>query len=174
MATGSILLPANAWVPPDGTANNIAPALSRLQGSQTNKTHKQVWLFDGAGAVPEQLYVSFIMPANYASGGALKINGTINSTTGNVARMQATVGAITAADADTPLEHAQSTAATADFTANGTEARRLLTGTITLNMDSAAAGDEIIIRLLRDPADASDTHTSDFEFWDAEFTYTTS
>jgi hypothetical protein len=112
------------------------------------------------------------MPNNYSSGGSLVVTGMINSTTGNVARMQAQVSAITPADADTPLEHAFSTAATVDITANTTEARRLLSGTITLNMDSAAAGDLVTIRLFRDPADGSDTHTSDFEFTGAEFQYT--
>lgn len=173
MATASILLPADVWNPPDGSTNNIAPALQRLKGTQTNAWHGLVLAFDGAGSVPEQVYRNFILPANYASGGSLKIQGMINSTTGNVAFMQATVSSITPADADTILEHAFSAAATVSITANTTEARRLLEGTITLNMDSAAAGDHITIRLFRDPSNGSDTHTSDFEFLGAEFTYTT-
>ncbi len=147
----------------------------RLKGSQTGADiHILVASFDGAGSVHESLYWTFVMPANYASGGALKVTGMINSTTGNVAVMQAQVGAITATDADTPLEHAFSTAATVSITANTTEARRALSGDITLNMDSAAAGDLVTIRLFRDPANGSDTHTSDFECTGAEFSYTTS
>lgn len=174
MATGYVELPAICWTPPDGSSNNVAPAAQRLKGSQTNAVHAIVWGFDGAGSAVEQLYCQFTLPGNYASGGSLKIQGTINSTTGNVAFMQATVSATTPADTDTPLEHAFSSAATVSITANTTEARRLIEGTITLNMDSAAAGDLITIRLLRDPSNASDTHTSDFEFWSAEFSYTTS
>lgn len=175
MATGSYpLLPGNA-ITPDGSTDNVPPMLTRLKGTQTGADiHILVAAFDGAGSVPESLYWSFVMPDNYASGGALKAVGMINSTTGNVARMQAQVAATSPADADTHLEHALSTAATADFTANTTEARRLLTGTITLNMDSAAAGDLVTVRLFRDPANAGDTHTSDFEFAAAEFQYTTS
>jgi len=175
MATGSILLiPASATIP-DGSTDNIGPGMGRYKGTQTGADiHYLVALYDGAGSVHESLYWTFVMPANYSSGGALKVIGTINSTTGNVAVMQAQVGAITAADTDTPLEHAFSTAATVNITANTTEARRLLSGDITLNMDSAAAGDMVTIRLFRDPAHASDTHTSDFEFIGAEFTYTTS
>ena len=173
MATGYIPLPFSAWTTPDGSTNNVGPGISRLKGSQTNAVHILTYVFDGAGSAVEQLYTNFKLPGDYASGGSLVIQGTINSTTGNVAFMQAAVGAITPADADTPLEHALSTAATVSITANTTEARRLLEGTITLNMDSAAAGDEIIIRLLRDPANGSDTHTSDFEFHQAEFQYTT-
>lgn len=173
MATGYISLPAPVWTPPDGSTNNVPPAMRRLKGSQTNAVHALVWAFDGAGSSIEQLYCSFTLPGDYASGGALKVQGTINSTTGNVAVMQASVSASTPADADTPLEHAFSTAATVSITANTTEARRLLEGSITLNMDSAAAGDLVTIRLFRDPTNGSDTHTSDIEVWCCEFAYTT-
>lgn len=173
MATGYVVLDSLSWTPPDNSANNIAPAAQRLKGSQTNAIHAIVWAFDGAGSAVEQLYCSFVMPGDYASGGALLIKGTINSATGNVAFMQATVSAVTAADVDTPLEHAFSSAATVSITADTNEARRVLSGSITLNMDSAAAGDIVTIRLLRDPANGSDTHTSDFEFWGAIFSYTT-
>lgn len=174
MATGSILLTPGSAVLPDGSTDNVPPGVSRRKGTQSGADIHYLTLdFDGAGSVHESAYWTFVMPANYSSGGSLVVKGTINSTTGNVARMQAQVGAITAADADTPLEHAFSTAATADLTANTTEANRLLTGTITLNMDSAAAGDIVTIRLFRDPANASDTHTTDFAFIGAEFQYTT-
>ena len=174
MATGAILLPAASWQPGDGSTDNIPPARGMHKGSQSGAdVHIPFWGFDGAGAVHESIYCTFVMPAEYASGGTLKVQGMINSTTGNVARMQAQVSAITPADTDTPLEHALSTAATVDLTANGTEARRLLSGDITLNMDSAAAGDLVTIRLFRDPANASDTHTSDFEFTGAAFAFTT-
>lgn len=174
MATGSILLTPGAAVLPDGSTDNVGPAITRRKGSQTGADiHYVTADFDGAGSVHESIYWTFVMPANYASGGSLVVMGTINSTTGNVARMQAQVGAVTAADADTALEHAFSTAATVDITANTTEANRILTGTITLNMDSAAAGDIVTIRLFRDPANAGDTHTTDFAFIGAEFQYTT-
>lgn len=175
MATGSILLTPAAAILPDGSTDNVPPAIARLKGTQTGADiHLLVLDFDGAGSVHESCYWQFVMPANYASGGSLVVLGWINSTTANVARMQAQVAATTAADADTHLEHALSTAATADFTANATEANRLLTGTITLNMDSAAAGDLVTVRLFRDPANAGDTHTSDFRFVSAELQYTTS
>jgi hypothetical protein len=174
MATGSVLLPAACWQPGDGSTDNIPPARGVHKGSQSGAdVHIPFWGFDGAGSVHESIYASFVMPANYSSGGALKVQGMINSTTGNVARMQAQVSAVTPSDADTPLEHALASAATVDITANTTEARRLLSGDITLTMDSAAAGDLVTIRLFRDPANGSDTHTSDLEFTGAEFSYTT-
>lgn len=174
MATGSILLTPGSAVLPDGSTDNVPPGITRRKGSQSGADiHYLTCDFDGAGSVPESVYWSFVLPANYASGGSLVLRGTINSTTGNVARMQAQVGAVTPADTDTPLEHAFSTAATVDITANTTEANRLLSGTITLNMDSAAAGDIVTIRLFRDPANAGDTHTTDFALIGAEFQYTT-
>lgn len=172
MATRSFLIPVAAWQPGDGTTDNIPPLRGVLKGSQSGAdVHIPYYGFDGAGSVHESIYFTFVMPQSYVSGGSLVIRGMINSTTGNVARMQAQVLATTPADADTHLEHAFSTAATVDITANTTEARRLLSGTITLNMDSAAAGDLITIRLFRDPANAGDTHTSDFEFLGAEFQF---
>lgn len=173
MATGSILLSPGAAILPDGSASNAAPAVIRLQGSQsTQKLHALVLAFDGAGSAVEACYWSFVMPVSYASGGSLVVLGTINSTTGNVAVMQAQVGAVTAADTDTPLEHAFGAAATVNITANTTEARRLLSGTISLTMDSGAAGDLLSIMLMRDANHGSDSHTSDFEFWAAEFQFT--
>jgi len=175
MATGTVLLTPEMATPGDFSTGNLSPAQARLQGSQSNpKLHKLVLAFDGAGSVAESVHFNFIVPDNYASGGTLEIIGTINSTTGNVAVMQAQVSCVSPADADTPMEHAYSAAATVSITANTTEARRLLTGAITLNMDSAAPGDHISIKLFRDPAHASDTHTSDFEYWSGEFQYTTS
>lgn len=175
MATATIILTPGSAILPDSTTDNIAPAMKVKKAALTGAdVHSLVLGFDGAGSVHESCYWAFPMPGDYASGGTLKIWGTINSTTGNVAYMQAQVSAVTPADTDTVEQHALSTAATVSITANTTEADRLLQGDITLNMDSAAAGDLITIRLFRDPADGSDTHTTDFDFRGASFTYTTS
>jgi hypothetical protein len=174
MATANIVLTPGAAVFGDGSTDNIPPALSRKKGAQSGADVHYLGLgFDGAGSVHESCYWTFPMPGDYASGGTLKLWGEINSTTGNVAVMQAQVSAVTPADADTIVQHALSTAATVNITANTTEADRVLQGDITLNMDSAAAGDIITIRLFRDPAHGSDTHTTDFFFTGAIFTYTT-
>ena len=167
----SFSIPANAWIVPDGSTGNVSPAASRLKGTQTNAVHALAWRFDGASAI-NQLYCTFIMPEEYVSGGSLLVTGTVNSTTSANTVMQASISATTPGDADTFLEHAFSTAATTTIANNTTEARREIQGTITLNMDSAAAGDRITIRLFRDPAHASDTNTSDFEFAGARFSFT--
>ncbi len=172
--TGSILLMPGAATLPDGSSGNLAPALSRSQGTESNpKKHFFVLAFDGAGSTAEYAWWDFIMPNDYASGDQLDIYWMLNGTS-NAVKWQARLGAITADDTDTPLEHASSTAATVTTNVNTTEARRLTKSTITLNMDSAAAGDLIFIVIFRDPSDGSDTSTVDAEMIGATFRYTRS
>ena len=173
MATSTVLLPPASAVLPDGSSGNLAPALNRIQGTETNpKKHFLVLAYDGAGA-KEHAWWTFRLPADYASGGTLKILWMYNSTTAGNVKWQATVGAITAADADTPVEHASAAAATVTDAINTTEARRLITSSITLTMDSAAAGDLIFLCLFRDSADGSDTAAAaDAEVLAVAFEYT--
>ena len=174
MATGTVLLLPGAAIIPDGSANNVGAGMSMRQGTEaTRKVHMLTLDFDGAGAVVESAWWVWRMPANYASGGALKIQWMANATT-NAVKWQAQVGAVTADDADTPLEHALAAAATVTTNVNTTEARRLTESSITLTMDSAAAGDLVKLVLFRDPADAADTATVDAEVVACAFEYTTS
>lgn len=172
MATGYVLLPAQVWQPPDGTSGNAAPAGLVVKGTQTPALFYLTWSFDAA--TDEMLYTSFEMPGDYSSGGTLSIlwqSNDIGATENPV--WSAQVSAVTAADADTPNEHAWATAATVSDTVNSTEANRLIRSTITLTMDSAAANDLISIRLSRDADAAGDDLTSDAVLISATFSYTT-
>jgi len=174
MATGERVYMAPMWQPLDGSANNVTPAGVTIAGSTTQKIQIPVWAFDGAGSTAEYLCITTVCPVDYASGGSMYIYWTINSTTSANVVWQVQVQAITAADADTPFEHAWSTAATTTSAVNTTEARRLiLTSAISLNMDSAAAGDLLSFLLFRDPANGSDTSSVDAEMVAAVFQYTT-
>lgn len=145
--------------------------MTMRQGTQTGrKAHYLTLDFDGAGNL-ESCYWTFRLPDNYSSDGTLKIQWHANATS-NAVKWQAQVGAITPADADTPLEHAFASAATVTTNVNTTEARRLTESSITLTMDSAAAGDFIELMLFRDSADGSDTCTVDAEVAACAFTYT--
>ncbi len=171
MATSTILLPPGAAVLPDGSTSNLAPGMTRRQGTQTGaKTHFLTLDFDGGGNL-EGCHYAFRLPANYTSGGVLKLLWMANATA-NAVKWQAEVGAITPADADTPLEHAFAAAATVTTNVNTTEARRLTESAITLTMDSAAAGDLIELYLFRDSADGSDTATVDAELISVALEYT--
>lgn len=173
MATGYILLSPGAATLPDGSTNNIPCGVTRRQGSQaTRKVHALTLDFDGAGAVEGAWWV-FEVPGDYASGGTLEILWTANTTSAQNVKWQAQVGAITPADADTPLEHALAAAATVTTSVNTTEANRLVTSSITLTMDSAAANDLIELVLFRDSGDGSDTCTVDASVWSCTFSYTT-
>ncbi len=173
MATGTVLLLPGGATLPDGSANNVGPGMSLRQGSQTGKKYHGLTLdFDGAGSGVESAWWTFRLPANYASGGTLQIQWQSNATA-NAVKWQAQVGAITPADADTPLEHALAAAATVTTNVNTTEARRLTESSITLTMDSAAAGDMVELVIFRDAADAADTNTADAEMIEAAFEYVT-
>lgn len=172
MATGYIELTPNSAVLPDGSANNLAAGISRRQGTESDPKKSFLTLdYDGAGAM-EHAWWTLVLPGDYASGGTLEIYWMANATT-NAVKWQAKVGAVTPDDADTPLEHAQAAVATVTTNVNTTEARRLTKSTITLTMDSAAAGDVLFLALLRDSADAADTATVDAEVLSCMFSYTT-
>jgi hypothetical protein len=173
VAVGTVQLPPMAARMPDGSASNLACGSTTRQGTQTGlKNHFTTLDFDGAGGLENALW-HFRMPSDYASGGALKIQWQANSTSAQNCKWQAQVGAVTPADADTVLEHAFAAAATVTTANNTAEARRLIESSITLTMDSAAAGDFITIRLFRDSADAADTLAVDAEVLMVVFEYTT-
>ena len=174
MATGTVLLLPGAAVLPDGSTNNVGPGMSMRQGSEaTRKVHLLTLDFDGAGAVIESAWWVFRLPADYASGGTLKIQWMANATA-NAVKWQVEVGAITPDDVDTPLEHALAAAATVTTSVNATEARRLTESSVTLTMDSAVAGELVKLVLFRDPADAADTATVDAEMVSCSLEYVTS
>jgi hypothetical protein len=82
------------------------------------------------------------------------------------------VAAITPGDAVTYLAKAQAAAASVTTATNGT-ADRVTNSSITLTMDSAAAGDHITLCLFRDADNASDTLAVDAKLLDGViFKYT--
>jgi len=173
MATGEIQLPSTCWYPTDDTSGNEAADPITLIGSQSNpKSYTRVWAFDAS--TQEHIWTHFIIPNDYSSGGTLQVYWTSNDTGSNENPIWASqVSCTTPADTDTPLEHALSSAATVSDTINTTEARRLIKSSITLNMDSAAAGDLCLLLFYRDADAGGDDLTSDAEFWAAVFQYTT-
>ena len=174
MATGYILLPISAAVPSDGSASNAAPAISRVQGTETSpKKHSIIASFDAT--TDEHLSWTFVMPGDYASGGDLLILWETNDTGATETCVWGgRLGAVSEGDTDTPVEHAHAAASTASEDVNATEARRLISTALTLaNLDSVAAGDLVFILFYRDPDNASDDLTSDANLWGLRFAYTT-
>jgi hypothetical protein len=170
VATSRILIPLQAAIPPDGSGTNKAAQLEVWRSTAADpKPFAMRANFDPGTA--EWLWFAFRMPGDYVSGGALKLSWMTNAITGSVV-WGARVGAITPADVDTPMEHAIAAAATTTTAANATEARRLVETSVTLTMDSAAAGDYIMLGIFRDAANGSDTLSVDAELLAIAFEYT--
>jgi hypothetical protein len=173
VATSTIVLPVGAATLPDGSSGNAAPAMERVQGTESNpKKHVLAARFDAA--TEEFLYWAFRMPADYVSGGAVKIQwGSITAVTSTNVVWKAAIGAVTPADADTPIEHARAAASSATSANNTTEAGRLTEASITLaNLDSVAAGDYVFLCISRDAANGSDTLAEDARLFAASLEYT--
>ncbi len=172
MAVASILCPISGATLPDGSSGNAAPGLVRIQGTESNpKKHFIVAQFDAATA--EHLWWTFALPTAYASGGAVNLLWMANAVTGTNVVWAASLGAITGADTDTPIEHANAAASTVTAAVNTTEARRLVASSITLaNLDSASPGDLVNLLVYRDAANGSDTLASDAELVAVAFEFT--
>lgn len=176
MATASILLIPAAATMPDGATNEAAPAIIRNQssfaaGANAPKVHFLSLDFDAT--TDEHCFFSWRMPSDYASGPVLKLQWMANATS-NAVVWVAKIGAITPADADTPIEHVQAADNSATTNVNTTEANRLVETSITLtNADSLAAGDLVLLTILRDASAAGDTCTVDAKLVAATVEYTT-
>jgi hypothetical protein len=173
MATATLQWPIAAATLPDGSSGNAAPAISRLIGTESNpKKFLQLASFDAA--TDEHLHFIFRVPADYASGGDVKLLWMVNSASANNVVWGARIAIITPADADTPVEHAAAAASTTTTAGNATEARRLIETSITLaNLDSIAAGDLAALIVYRDADNGSDTLAADAELLNVALTYTT-
>jgi len=160
--TRTLELMPGAAILPDGSTGNLAPALMRMKGTETAPAKFFLYLaFDSANN--EYAYWALRMPTGYTSGGALKLLWMANATSGAVVWFGG-IGAVTPADADTPVEHALAAPTSAVTNVDTTEARRLVESSITLaNLDSVAAGDFVFVRVYRAGANASDTCTVDAE-----------
>lgn len=174
MATGTIILPIQAAAIPDGTTNNAAPALVVVKGTNTAPVRFLMTAAFDPGT-DEHLWFQFRMPADYSSSPVLKILWYSNDIgAGETCVWGCSLGAVTPADADTPLEHAQATAQTTGTDVNTTEANRLIETSITIsNGDSVAAGDLVSLVVYRDANAGTDDLSSDAVLVAVSLEYTT-
>ncbi len=160
-------------MPPDGSASNAAPALNRIQGTDSApKKHFLVAAYDASTA--EHLWWQFTMPVNFASAPIMRLLWMANAVTATAVVWGSKIGAVTPADTDTPVEHAMAAATTATTNINTTEARRLIETQITLaNTDSVAANDLVFLLVYRVAGDGADTCAVDAELVSVSIDYTT-
>lgn len=171
MATSTIILPVTAGTLPDGSSGNAAPQFSRRIGTESNPK-KFFVTADFDPTTDEHIWWVFQVPQNWASGGTFRLHWQANATSGSVV-WGARIGAVTPADADTLIEHAEAAATTTTTAANATEARRLVETTITPSGDSMAAGDTIAVVVYRDADNGSDTCSVDAELVTISWDYVT-
>lgn len=171
MATSSLVLGIAAAQPPDNSTGNAAPALQVYKG--TNVAPARFGLraaFDAA--TKEHLWWIFRLPADYVSGGTVRLLWAANAMTIVSCVWGVSVGAITPADVDTYLEHAQAAATTATTSVDTLENRRVISTSISPAMDSAVAGDFISLLVFRDAANVNDTLLVDAELLAVTLEYT--
>lgn len=179
MATGTLNLPLQSVILPDGSASNAAPGLVRRKSSASAPS--PYWVeaqFDAS--TDEMLMWSFRMPANYVSDPLLKVQYKMTSATSGTVCMEGRIAAVTpyisGANGDAQDVDAKAFAAT-NFTSEtvlGT-AGYLQVMTITLtNADSVAANDFVTVWLNRDAdgTSGSDTATGDMEVVAVSLEYT--
>jgi hypothetical protein len=161
VATGSLVLPIGAARVPDGSASNLAPAISAVKSSATAPSPYFLQAaFDAAGT--EQIMWPLRMPTNYLSAPILKVQWKAAAVTGDV-RWEGRIAAYTPGTDSTSLDaKAFAAANNVTTTAGATTAQRVVESSITLtNADSLAAGDFAVVYLARLGADAADTMTGD-------------
>lgn len=174
MAVGTILLSPGSAVPPDGTANNAAPATVRSKSSGSAPAIYLLQLsFDAT--TEEWATWSFRCPVDYASGFVAKVQYKMTSaTTGGVAwdvRLAAYTPTTDTTDLDVKVFAA---ANVGTQTVPATTAGRVAEVSVTLtNADSIAAGDYVVVRCARAVANAADTATGDAELIMLALEYTT-
>ena len=169
MATGTILLSVLGALPADGTGTINNPPDFRVgvsTGTQPTNGPKVSELHALFGdAADEHLLWWFRMPANYASGGTLKIpfqNVTVQSGTTHVfwkaALAAITIGEDVAAKVFPTIDTLDVTLANNQAAGISTEGSLALSATA---LNSVAAGDWVCCFLGRDADNASDTAAGD-------------
>jgi hypothetical protein len=173
VATGTLVLPIGAARVPDGSASNLAPAITSVKSSASAPSPYFLQAaFDAAGT--EQIMWSLRAPTNYASGPVLKVQWKAAAVTGDV-RWEGRLAAFTPGTDSTSLDaKAFAAANNATTTAGATTAQRVVETSITLtNADSIAAGDFAVVYLARLGADGADTMSGDALVVAAALDYTT-
>lgn len=176
MATSSLILPVGNATLPDGSSGNAAPQQERIQGTESNpKKHLLALRFDPA--TEEMAYWSFPLPHEAAAAPTFTLRLLWTSiaavTTTNVV-WGARISAITAADADTPVEHAQAAQQTVTSANNTTEAGREIAASITFTnaqADGVTADDLVVVQISRVAANGSDTLAEDSRLLGAALTF---
>jgi hypothetical protein len=176
MATSSVILPMGAATLPDGSSGNAAPQVERIQGTEANpKKHFLALRFDAA--TEEMAYWTFPLPHEAAAAPTFTLRliwASVAATTTTNVVWGARISAVTPADADTPVEHAQAAQQTVTSANNTTEAGRAIAASITftnVQADGVTADDWVTVQVSRVAANGSDTLAEDARLESAALTF---
>jgi hypothetical protein len=166
-------LPITGGYPPDGsgTTNNPAtPEKIISSGTQTTNACKVTYfglLFDPT--TDEHWMWDFTLPANYSSGGTLRVTFSNKGTSANGVTWKAAAACIVVGttDKDAVVFDTVVTANATPSTTTGITTQ----STLALTMTNAAANVPITVMLGRDPDNASDTNASDMRVEEVTFEY---
>lgn len=161
---------------PDGSSGNAAPAIERIQGTETNpKKHVLALRFDPA--TEEMAYWSGQLPHEAAAAPTFTLRliwASVTATTTTNVVWGARISAVTPTDADTPIEHAQAAQQTVTSANNTTEAGRAIAVSITFTnaqADGVTADDWFVVQISRVAANGSDTLAEDARLISAALTF---
>jgi hypothetical protein len=160
---GSIPFTPGSAIFPDGSANNLFPALQRVKSSAgAPGLYFQQLNFDATNE--EWCTFQTIWPADYTGSPVAKVTYKMASATSNGVAWDVRIGATS--DGDSQDQDAQ------DFgssnvnsgTVPGTAGHIDVISVTLTNADSVAAGDFVVVRLARATGNGGDTATGDAEF----------
>lgn len=176
MTTKRLLLGIPGGTPPDGSGTGNAPATPEKvvsSGTQTSNSPKATYtrlLFDPT--TDEHWCWNFVLPADYVSGGALKLYYSNKGTSTNQVRWKAAAAIAIPGTTDRDaivFDTVVGVSSTPDATTGD-----IVEASLTLTMTNAGAGRPITVMVGRDPDHADDTNASDmalegliFEYADA-------
>lgn len=174
MATGRWGLPVMGAIFPDATGTGNAPATlvkvvsSGTQTANTPKVTPIVAAFDAA--TDEHLLWQFSLPADYASGGTIRLIWGAVPISGNVVwKAGCKPFDLTSTDLDAAVFVAADLLAATAVPGTSLVVRE---DTIALTMTGASAGDAIQVFVGRDADNGSDTAAGDAYLFHAVFEYT--
>lgn len=175
MATSTILLPLQgATLPDDSDSSNRGPAPRREVSSgaapaNAPKLVQFMWAFDAS--TDEAIMWGFLLPADYVSGGTLRLKYKMASaTSGNVVWKAAIAGCVdSSTDDDAAAFNAVTTASVSAVPGTQGQVKEVTIALGTLT--NVAASRKVVVLLGRDANNASDTASGDAYLCAANFEY---
>ena len=169
----TIILPIDAAILPDNSAGNMAATIERIKSSAgaPSPHFMQAWFNSTTDSF---LYWDFRMPNDYGSGLTAKVQYKMQTATSGSIVLGVALMAVTPGDAQSVDADSMGTVNSATDTVPGTVKYLDEVSIILTNTDSLVAGDFVVIYLMRDADNVSDTAKGDVNVVAFSLEYNTS